>query len=114
MISTLKDVMVYSKALATGYFLTDKTQQQRLKWDTEFTPSNGAWKDKPLKYGFAIADFNGAIGHNGGIPGFNSFMGYIPEKEAVIVVLVNMQDNKAGIGPADYIARVITEKLKNK
>ncbi|MEZ4692074.1 MAG: serine hydrolase domain-containing protein [Ignavibacteria bacterium] len=113
MISTIKDVMVYSKALATGKLVTKSSQEQRLKWDTEFIPPNGAWKDMPLKYGFAIADFNGAIGHNGGIPGFNSFMGYMPEKEAVIVVLVNMQDNKAGIGPADFIARIITEKLKS-
>ena len=113
MISTIKDIMVYSKALATGKLVTKSSQEQRLKWDTEFIPPNGAWKDMPLKYGFAIADFNGAIGHNGGIPGFNSFMGYMPEKEAVIVVLVNMQDNKAGIGPADFIARIITEKLKS-
>ena len=74
--------------------------------------NSGAWSGRDLKYGFAIASFDGAIGHNGGIPGFNSFMGYLPEKDATIIVLVNMQDNKAGIGPADYIARKIVEKLK--
>jgi D-alanyl-D-alanine carboxypeptidase len=112
MISTLKDVMKYAKPLATGQLVSGKSQEQRLRWSKTFVAEHGAWKDVPLKYGFAIADFDGAIGHNGGIPGFNTFMGYLPEKDAVIVVLVNMQDNKEGIGPADYLGRIIIEKLK--
>jgi len=39
-------------------------------------------------------------------------MGYIPEKDAIIIVLVNMEANQKGIGPADYIARQIVEKIK--
>jgi len=39
-------------------------------------------------------------------------MGYVPELDATIIVLVNMQDNKAGIGPADSIARTILTQLK--
>ncbi|MEO8209532.1 MAG: serine hydrolase domain-containing protein [bacterium] len=112
MISTLGDLQLYAKPLATGQLLSARTQADRLKWGKGFTPTSGGWADKPLNYGFAIADFDGAYGHNGGIPGFNSFMAYLPEKDATIIVLANMQDNKNGIGPADYIARVIVEKLK--
>ncbi|MDQ3020336.1 MAG: beta-lactamase family protein [Bacteroidota bacterium] len=112
MISTLGDLQLYAKPLATGQLVSLKAQADRLKWGKSFTPTSGGWADKQLNYGFAIADFDGAYGHNGGIPGFNSFMAYLPEKDATIIVLVNMQDNKNGIGPADYLARVIVEKLK--
>jgi D-alanyl-D-alanine carboxypeptidase len=110
-ISTLGDLQLYVKPLATGQLISKKSQEERLKWIKAFTPSTGEWADKPLNYGFAIGDFDGAYGHNGGIPGFNSFVGYLPEKDAVIIVLANMQDNKAGMGPADFIARKIIEKL---
>jgi D-alanyl-D-alanine carboxypeptidase len=112
MISTLDDVSKYAKPLATGQLINAKTQADRLKWGKTFYASDVAWKGKPLNYAFAIADFDRAIGHNGRILGYNSFMGYIPEKDATIIVLVNMQDNQKGIGPADYIARVIVEKVK--
>ena len=111
-ISTLDDLQKYAKTLATGQLISMKSQDARLKWDPPSILKTGAWAGKELKYGFALGDFDGAYGHNGGIPGFNSFMGYIPEKDATIIVLVNMQDNKNGIGPADYIARKIVEKLK--
>lgn len=111
-ISTLSDLVKYAKPLATGQLISKKSQEARLKWGETFIVPSGAWADKSSNYGFAIADFEGAIGHNGGIPGFNSFMGYIPEKDATIIVLVNMQDNKAGIGPADFIARKIIDKVK--
>ncbi len=112
MISTLEDIHKYAKPLATGQLISPKSQADRLKWGPVFVSPTGGWADKPLRYGFAIADFDGAHGHNGGIPGFNSFMGYIPDKDATIIIFVNMQDNKAGMGPADYLARKIVEKIK--
>lgn len=112
MISTLDDLFKYAKPLASGTLISGKAQNQRLNWGKPLVAESGAWKDKKVTYGFAIADFDGAIGHNGGIPGFNSFMGYIPEKDATVIVLVNMQYNKEGINPADYIARKIFERLK--
>ncbi len=112
MISTLEDLSKYVQPLAAGLLISAKSQADREKWGEVFIPTSGAWKDKPLKYGFALGDFDGAYGHNGGIPGFNSFIGYIPEKDATIIVLVNMQDDQKGIGPADYLARKIVEKIK--
>ncbi|MEO8664027.1 MAG: serine hydrolase domain-containing protein [Ignavibacteria bacterium] len=112
MISTLEDVEKYAKPLATGELISKSSQEARLTWGKPFYPPTGAWRDEKLNYGFAIADFAGAIGHNGGIPGFNSFMGYYPEKDVTIIVLANMQDNKAGIGPADDLGRRILTKIK--
>ena len=110
-ISTLADLQLYAKKLAKGELISKKSQEDRLKWATSIIVPTGVWNGKEVKYGFAIGSFDGAIGHNGGIPGYNSFMGYLPEKDATIIVLVNMQDNKEGIGPADHIARKIIEKL---
>lgn len=111
-ISTLSDIEKFAKPLATGELISKSSQIARLTWDKPFTPPGGAWGGAELRYGFAIADFAGAIGHNGGIPGFNSFMGYVPEKDATIIVFVNMQDNKNGMGPADNLGRLILEKIK--
>ncbi|MEO8446498.1 MAG: serine hydrolase domain-containing protein [bacterium] len=114
MISTLGDVKKYAKKLATGGLISAKSQEERLKWGKVFVPATGGWANADLRYAFAIADFEGAYGHNGGIPGFNSFMGYDPVLDATIIVLVNMQDNKNGVGPADSIAHVILNTLKGK
>lgn len=112
-ISNLKDVHKYAKKVADGSLVSRNAQTDREKWGNVFIPTSGAWKGKDLRYGFALADFEGAIGHNGGIPGYNSFMGYIPESDVTIIVLCNMQDNRDGIGPADFIAMKIVETLKN-
>lgn len=111
-ISTLGDLQLYAKPLATGQLISAKSQAERLKWSVDTLAPSGAWKDENMKYGIAICDFDGALGHNGGIPGFNSFMGYMSDKDATIIVLVNMQENKEGIGPADFIASKIVKKLK--
>ncbi len=112
MISNLMDMHRYAKVLATGGLLKQNIQQERLKW-ISFPPiTSGPYKGRTMRYGFAIADFDGALGHNGGIPGFNSYMGYIPDKDATVIVFVNMQETKAGISPADYIGAMIVEKIK--
>lgn len=113
MISTIEDLRKYIKPLAAGQLISPDAQKERLKWMSAPVSHTGVWKNFEMKYGFAIADFNGVLGHNGGIPGFNSFAGYVPEKDISIIVLVNMQDNKEGIGPADYIARQIIDGIQN-
>ena len=112
-ISNLEDVHKYAKKVADGSLISRNAQTDREKWGEVFIPTSGAWKGKDLRYGFALADFEGAIGHNGGIPGFNSFMGYIPDSDITIIILCNMQDNLEGIGPADFLAMKIVETFKN-
>ncbi len=52
------------------------------------------------------------FGHDGVMPGYNTFMGYMPEKDAVIIVFGSMWDKNNNKLPGDYIARKIIDKLK--
>jgi D-alanyl-D-alanine carboxypeptidase len=63
-ISTLHDLRIWAKALATGTLLSPAMQQQRLTWiATGLAPT-------AANYGLAVADFNGFIGHDGQLRGF--------------------------------------------
>jgi D-alanyl-D-alanine carboxypeptidase len=106
-ISTLHDMRIWAKALASGTLLSPATQQARLRW-TPIVPGPNA-----PKYGLGIVDVDGFIGHNGQIPGFQSYIGYQPDKRAMVIVLTNLYADPSGITlPADYIAKDIREHLQ--
>jgi D-alanyl-D-alanine carboxypeptidase len=107
MISTVHDLQIWAKALVTGKLLSAATQKERLSW----LPITGGSPTYPLKYGLAIASFGGFIGHNGGLPGFQSFMGYKPEKSEMVVILTNLQPTLNNAGPADELAKTIQKNL---
>jgi D-alanyl-D-alanine carboxypeptidase len=107
MISTVHDLQIWAKALATGKLLSAATQKERLNW----LPITGGSPTYPLKYGLAIANFDGFIGHNGGLPGFQSFMGYMPGKSEMIVILTNLQPTANNASPADKLAETIQKNL---
>jgi len=108
MISTLDDLYHYAKPLAMGKFLSRKTQAERLNWV----------KLKEIQYGFHIGNFGGMIGHTGAISGFQSFIGYLPEQDATVIVMTNLQNiwspNKEGLEPANALAQVIMTQLLKK
>jgi D-alanyl-D-alanine carboxypeptidase len=106
-ISTLHDLKIWAKALVTGRLLSAATQKERLNW----VHTGLSWIGKDLGYGLGVADFGGFIGHNGGLPGFQSWMGYLPQKGATIVVLANLDEAPDGSGPADDLAKVIQQEL---
>lgn len=104
-ISNLHDVEIWVKALATGKLLNASLQKERLQW----IPSSAA-PDAPL-YGLAIANFNGLIGHDGSLPGFQSFAAYLPQKHVTIVVLSNLYQAPDGSSPANELTKVIMKEL---
>jgi D-alanyl-D-alanine carboxypeptidase len=83
-VSNVFDLKKYAKALTDGTLLTPETQKRRL----EFI-------DVPLlsfaKYGIGIFSYNGFLGHNGYIPGYNSIMLRYPEKDCTIIMFYNIQ-----------------------
>jgi D-alanyl-D-alanine carboxypeptidase len=95
MVSTLRDLSVWSKALAGGSLLSSAMQQQRLQ-------TRLLHPDQPVRYGLGIAELYGFLGHNGGIAGYSLMMLHDPTIDATVIVAANL----SGIhgGAADPIA----------
>ncbi len=106
-ISTLHDLKVWAKALATGQLLSAATQKERLSW----VNTGELWLGKPWLYGLGVIDFAGFIGHSGVIPGFTSWMGYLPQKGATIIVLTNVYLVAGRAAAAEKLAEVIQKEL---
>lgn len=84
MISTLGDLRIWGKALATGALLSPATQAERVK--------TGLISDQPgftLGYGLGIMDLNGFYGHTGAIFGYSTWLLHSPARDATLVVLAN-------------------------
>jgi D-alanyl-D-alanine carboxypeptidase len=103
-ISTVGDMVRWAKALGTGSLLTPATQAAR----TTFDPRGN--------YGLGMEKaFGGLIGHNGAVPGFQTFVGYQPAKGATVIVMTNLllaPNTYFGEAlPADSIARLVQQTL---
>ena len=67
-------------------------------------------------YGLGIEKaFGGLIGHNGAVPGFQTFVGHQPGKGATIIVMANLllaPNTYFGEAlPADNIARLVQQTV---
>ncbi|NMH94079.1 beta-lactamase family protein, partial [Pseudonocardia bannensis] len=103
-ISTVHDLRIWARALATGTLLSPATQAERLQFSADGN------------YGLGIdRSFSGLIGHNGAIPGFQTFLGYQPTTGATVIVLANLllaPNTYLGSGlPADELARIIAQQV---
>jgi len=130
MISTAEDLLVYGRALGTGEALLPPEQQtERLdSFVSDLPPLNQPPLKGNLSYGLGLGNDRGWIGHNGEIPGYNTYLFYHPELDAVIAVEANsdissgdcpegtptMKDGPQDIAcaePADRIFRALAEAL---
>lgn len=89
MLSTLEDLRVWVKALATGTLLTPAIHAEQMRFGPIMT--------KPLyvAYGLGIANFGGLIGHNGAIFGYTTAMFYWPNADATVVLAGNQASNSS-------------------
>jgi D-alanyl-D-alanine carboxypeptidase len=101
MISTLGDVKLWAKALATGTLLTPATQTKRL----QTVPLGGVPGKISLRYGLGILKLNGFLGHNGAILGYGSAMFYLPSAHATFVVEGN-RNNLSSTVPTDVFVQL--------
>jgi D-alanyl-D-alanine carboxypeptidase len=130
MISTVEDLLAYGRALGTGEGLLPPEQQaQRLdSFVSDLPPLNQSPLNGDLGYGIGLMNDQGWIGHNGELPGYNTYLLYHPELDATVAVAVNsdissgdcpddkptMTDGPQGIpcdDPADRIFRALAEAL---
>lgn len=102
MISNIKDLTIWSKALSDGALLSDTMQAERMKLVSTYVMDF-------MKYGLGILDFVGFSGHNGGITGYNTSMYYNKDKNALFVLNVNMFGRQGGVSDKIFtgLAKVI-------
>ena len=72
MVSTVDDLHIWARDLATGKLLTPAAQREREKF--QLAPSEG---DGAL-YGLGVEYQFGWIGHNGNITGYQTYAYYFP------------------------------------
>jgi D-alanyl-D-alanine carboxypeptidase len=105
MISTLDDMRIWAPALAIGKLLTPQMQEQRLQTvgSPGMPPQDG--------YGLGIFNLGGWIGHNGSLPGYQSVVVYLPQKQTSLVILTNTDIDYQGGEPSTTLATAITKEL---
>ncbi|MFE7645812.1 serine hydrolase domain-containing protein [Streptomyces phaeoluteigriseus] len=107
MISTLEDMRVWARTVATGQLpdgerlISPATQKERLT--TPPTPIPGAG------YGLGIFDVQGWIGHNGSLPGYESLTIHLPSAQATLVVLLNTDISYKNEEPSTLFGDAITQ-----
>jgi D-alanyl-D-alanine carboxypeptidase len=83
MISTLEDMRIWARALATGALLTPETQRQRLDTTVPMNPQRSAF------YGLGIFSAGGWIGHSGSMFGYQTVALYLPQTQTTLVFFIN-------------------------
>ncbi|MGL4424397.1 MAG: serine hydrolase domain-containing protein [Gemmataceae bacterium] len=81
-ISTVHDLGKAMKPLATGALLKEKGKKELFAWTKT--------DDDESEYGFHLERTNGMIGHDGDIPGYQTFAFYLPNEDATVVGIGTM------------------------
>jgi D-alanyl-D-alanine carboxypeptidase len=105
MISTLDDMRIWADALANGQLLTPEMQAQRLQTvgAPGLPPQDG--------YGLGIFNLGGWIGHNGSLPGYQTVVVHLPERQTSMVIMINTDIEAQGAEPSTALATAITKEL---
>jgi D-alanyl-D-alanine carboxypeptidase len=110
MVSDVPDMLRAVRMFGTGRpLLSSASQRQREQW-VRLPPNS-----RIQRYGIGLFDFNGWIGHNGGVPGYTTVAWYLPSQRLSLVVFVNsdihLGRSRRGylFDPAPGIAHAVTE-----
>jgi D-alanyl-D-alanine carboxypeptidase len=96
MISSVKDLKIYLKALTEGKLVSTQSQADRFKWVLD---------KAGLKYGFGIFMVgNDYLGHNGSYPGFHNVAVHSPKSNCTIIIFYNTQSNR---DPDDFLKAIL-------
>ncbi|MFJ4315489.1 serine hydrolase domain-containing protein [Streptomyces lavendulae] len=100
MTSDLEDLRAWVPALVGGKLLSPATQAQRLRLRPTGVPD--------VSYGLGIAEFDGWVGHNGELPGYETIAVGLPGNKGTLVVLVNSDIDRGGSLSGQF-ARAVTK-----
>jgi CubicO group peptidase (beta-lactamase class C family) len=91
MVSTVEDLYLWTKALHSNRVISAAATQKMI---TPYKNNYG--------YGIGIDSLktHKRVSHNGGIPGFASYLGYFPDDDLCVVVISNNESNSTKLGIA--------------
>lgn len=104
-VSTVSDVADYITTLVRGGLSSPAMQSERLASITGVAPFD------TVNYGLGWQAFGHLVGHDGAIPGYQTFAGHDPKSGVTIVVVCTVRDGPAGGRPANTIARAFADRL---
>lgn len=112
LVSTVPDLLKAARLFGTGKpLLSGASQRERTNW-VRLPPNHPG-----QLYGLGLFDFDGWIGHNGGIPGYTAIAWYLPQEKLALAVSVN-SDIHVGRSvpgyayePASEIGHLVTKIL---
>ena len=107
-VSTASELATWVEALTSGTLLSQEMQQKRID---SVVPIPGDTKAASRGYGLGLAKLEGLYGHNGLIPGYNSYMGSDPNKGVTVVLWVNVAPNAEVGSSADLLAAEVVPIL---
>lgn len=103
MISTLGDLGRCTAPLATGQLLSEPMRHELLNWTTT--------DDTDIEYGFQIQRNHGRIGHDGDVPGYHTYVCYLPEHETTVVAMCNIYGWSTRKEPAKELAMIAIQSV---
>ncbi|MGB3305801.1 MAG: serine hydrolase domain-containing protein [Thermomicrobiales bacterium] len=108
-VSTLGDLNLWLTSLIAGETISESLQRERVTFDP-IPRADG--QITGFGYGLGVVNFGGMVGHNGGIPGFQSFAGHHLASGTNIIVLANIDSGADGKLPADAIAMALRDLIE--
>ncbi|WP_412538174.1 serine hydrolase domain-containing protein [Longispora sp. K20-0274] len=106
-ISTAADLSRYVVAMLDGDLLDAKYRQLRRDSVKPVDPAN----PDSAGYGMALARFGPLLGHDGQLPGYQSFMAHDPDRKDTVIVLTTLFAGPNGSQPANELARAVIKAL---
>lgn len=93
--STIGDLQLAARPLALGTLLSENSR--RILHDWRDTGHAG------YRYGFCIESWDGFIGHQGDVPGYQAVIAYDPATHRSFAVAANLSNTTDGDGPASEL-----------
>ncbi|MFI4875873.1 MAG: serine hydrolase, partial [Blastopirellula sp. JB062] len=106
-ISTAQDLATYVEALVGGRLLSSEMHQKQLASIRPNEPDN----PQSAGYGLGMAKLGPMLGHDGSLPGYQSFMGHDPQTGLTLIVLTNLQASPSGRQTANILAKSILDEM---
>ncbi|PQO45095.1 serine hydrolase domain-containing protein [Blastopirellula marina] len=106
-ISTAQDLATYVEALAGGKLTSAELHKKQL----ESLRPNKPGDPQSAYYGLGIAKLGPMLGHDGSLPGFQSFMGHDPKTGVTLIVLTNLQSSPSGHETAIIMAKDLVGEI---